>query len=78
MVFVTVDRLSKRAVLVLCYKKTTTAKEMVRLWVRYVFPWIGLPDSIVSDRGGQFISEFWNEVCQILRIKIKLLIVRHA
>jgi hypothetical protein len=78
MVFVTVDRLSKRAVSVPCHKKTTTAKEMARLWVRYVFPWTGLPDSIVSDRGGQFISEFWNEVCQILRIKIKLSTARHA
>jgi hypothetical protein len=78
MVFVTVDRLSKRPVSMPCHKKTTTAKEMARLWIRYVFPWTGLPDSIVSDRGGQFVSEFWNEVCRILRIKIKLSTARHA
>ncbi|KAE8555297.1 hypothetical protein EYB25_003845 [Talaromyces marneffei] len=61
-----------------CHKKTTTAKEMARLWIRYVFPWTGLPDSIVSDRGGQFVSEFWSEVCRILRIKLKLSTARHA
>lgn len=77
-VFVTVDRLSKRTVSVPCHKKTTTAKEMARLWIRYIFPWIGLPDSIVSDRGGQFVSEFWGEVCRILRIKLKLSTARHA
>jgi hypothetical protein len=52
MVFVTVDRLSKRPVSVPCHKKTMTAKEMARLWVRYIFLWTGLLDSIVSDRGG--------------------------
>ena len=77
-VFVTVDRLSKRPVSVPCYKKTAIAKEMPRLWIRYVFPWTGLPDSIVSDRGGQFVSESWNEVCRILRIKLKLSTARHA
>jgi hypothetical protein len=77
-VFVTVDRLSKRPVSMPCKKKTATAMEMARLWIRYVFPWTGLPDSIVSDRGGQFVSEFWNEVCRILQIKVKLSTARHA
>lgn len=77
-VFMTIDHLSKRAVSVPCHKKTTTAKEMARLWIRYMFPWTGLPDSIISDHGGQFISEFWNKVCQILKIKIKLSTTKHA
>lgn len=57
-VFVTVDRLSKRAVAVPYCKETVTAKEMARLWIRYVFPWTGLPDNIIQDRGGPFVSEF--------------------
>jgi hypothetical protein len=36
------------------------------------YPWVEMPDSIVSDRGGQFISEFWDEFCRILGIKKKL------
>jgi hypothetical protein len=58
MVFVIVDRLSKRPVSVPCHKKIMTAKEIARLWVWYIFLWTGLPDSIVLDRGGQFVLEF--------------------
>ena len=32
----------------------------------------GLPESIVSDRGGQFISEFWKALCERLGIKSAL------
>ncbi|KAK9649268.1 hypothetical protein HCH54_010284 [Aspergillus fumigatus] len=69
--FVVVDRLTKRPVAVPCYK-TTTAKDMARLFLQYIYPWTGLPETIVSDRGGQFISEFWDELCKILQIQIKL------
>jgi len=76
-VFVTVDRLTKRPVSIPCHKGVT-ARDMAKLWIRYIFPWTGLPDSIVSDRGGQFISEFWGEACRILHIKVKLSTARHA
>ncbi|KAI7969146.1 hypothetical protein EIK77_006051 [Talaromyces pinophilus] len=78
MVFVTVDHLSKRPVSMPYHKKTTTTREMARLWIQFVFPWTGLPDSIVSNQGGQFVSEFWNKACRILQIKIKLSTARHA
>ena len=31
-----------------------------------------MPESIVSDRGPQFISDFWDEFCRILGIQLKL------
>jgi hypothetical protein len=49
-VFVVVDRLSKWGVSIPCFK-TTTAKEMAGLFLRYIYPWVGLPDSIVLDQG---------------------------
>ncbi|EED18927.1 retrotransposon polyprotein, putative [Talaromyces stipitatus ATCC 10500] len=76
-VFVVVDRLGKRPVSIPCHK-TVTAKEMARLFIRFVLPWAGLPDSIVSDRGPQFVSEFWQEVCRILGVTIKLSTADHA
>ncbi|KAL1979106.1 hypothetical protein VTN96DRAFT_6844 [Rasamsonia emersonii] len=75
-VFVVVDRLSKRPVSVPCHK-TITARQMARLYVDHVYRWTGPPDTIVSDRGGQFISEFWDEVCKILRVKLKLSTSHH-
>jgi transposase InsO family protein len=75
-VFVIVDRLSKRPISIPCHK-TVTAKEMAQLYIDHVYRWTGPPDTIVSDRGGQFISEFWNEVCRILGIKLKLSTSHH-
>ena len=75
-IFVIVDRLNKVLVLIFCQKETT-AKGMARLWLENVFRWTGPPDSIVSDRGGQFVSEFWSEVCRCLGIKLKLSTAHH-
>jgi transposase InsO family protein len=70
-VLVVVDWLSKRAVL-MPYYKTTSVREMARLFIEHIYRWKGPPDIIVSDQGRQFVSEFWNEVYSILGIKLKL------
>ncbi|KAI3220470.1 hypothetical protein DTO012A9_10171 [Penicillium roqueforti] len=75
-VFVIVDRLSKRPISIPCYKDTN-AKQMARLFMDNVIRITGIPETIVSDRGGQFISEFWTEFCRILGIKRKLSTVYH-
>ena len=68
---VVMDRLSKKPLSVPCHK-TITAKGLAALflvhWVRH----FGMPDSIVSDRGAQFVSVFWQELCRILGTKVKL------
>jgi transposase InsO family protein len=47
------------------------------LFVRDVWKLHGLPDSIVSDRGPPFISEFWKAVCYRLQINISLSTAYH-
>jgi transposase InsO family protein len=69
--YVVIDRLSKQSISIPCYK-TTTAKDMAQLYVSYVYRHRGAPQTIVSDRGPQFISDFWNEFCRILGTKLKL------
>jgi transposase InsO family protein len=71
MAFVVIDRLSKQSISIPCYK-TSTAKDMARLYIIYVYRYRGVPESIVSDRGPQFISDFWDEFCRILGVKLKL------
>jgi hypothetical protein len=56
-VFVVIDRLSKQAVSMPCYK-TITAKEIARLYITHIYRYYGLLMSIVSDRGPQFVSKF--------------------
>jgi hypothetical protein len=69
--YVVIDRLSKRAYSLPCYK-TTTAKDMAYLFIANVYRTHGPPDTIVSDRGPQFISGIWTEFCRILGIRLKL------
>jgi len=56
-VFVVIDRLSKQAISIPCYK-TVTAEDMAQLYITYVYRYYGPPESIVSDRGPQFVSQF--------------------
>ncbi|EED23129.1 retrotransposon polyprotein, putative [Talaromyces stipitatus ATCC 10500] len=76
-VFVIVDRFSKIPISVPCHKNID-AQGLARLWVKHTYPRTGPPDSIVSDRGPQFVSEFWGEVCRILGIKVVLSMADHA
>jgi predicted aspartyl protease len=69
-VFVVIDRLSKQAFSIPCFK-TTTAKDMARLYIQNIYRIRGAPESIVSDRGPQFTSDFWDEFCRILGICLK-------
>ena len=48
--FVIVDRLSKQAFSI-PYFKTTTAKDMARLYIHNIYRIRGALESIVSDRG---------------------------
>ena len=75
-VLVIMDRLSKESISIPCHK-TTTAEEMAFLFICHVWRYFGPPDSIVSDRGPQFISAFWTEFCRILGVKIKLSTAHH-
>lgn len=69
--YVVIDRLSKQSTSI-PYYKTTTTKDIVQLYVSYIYRYRGAPQTIISDRGPQFISDFWNEFCRILGIKLKL------
>jgi hypothetical protein len=71
MVIILVDRFGKRPFLIPCYKNID-AKEVARLYIHYIYRIYGLLDTIISDRGPQFISAFWNEFTRILGIRLKL------
>ena len=76
MVAIFVDRLSKKMVTI-PVKDTITAREMVPLFLTHIIRHVGIPDSIVSDRGPQFISDFWNEFCRRIGTKLKLSTANH-
>ena len=54
-----------------------TANGTVRLFLHYVWKLHGLPQSIVSDRGPQFVAEFMQELYRLLDITIALSTAYH-
>jgi len=67
---VVVDRLTKLAHVIPC--SDISAPTTAKLFLRHVWKHHGLPSSIVSDRGSQFISAFWDHLCQRLGIQANL------
>jgi transposase InsO family protein len=76
MAMVVVDRFGKRPITIPCYK-TVDAPAMAWLFICYIFRYFGPPDTIVSDRGPQFVSAFWKEFTRILGVKLKLSTAYH-
>jgi transposase InsO family protein len=70
-IWVVVDRLSKMRHLVPC-RNDTDGRKSGEMFIREVFKLHGLPDTIVSDRGPQFASEFWRHVCERFGIERRL------
>ena len=53
-------------------KKTITGEDTAKLFIDNIYQYHGLPDDIVSDRGPQFVSKFWQSLFKILKVEIKL------
>uniref|UniRef100_A0A670ILS5 Gypsy retrotransposon integrase-like protein 1 n=1 Tax=Podarcis muralis TaxID=64176 RepID=A0A670ILS5_PODMU len=75
-VLVVVDLFTKMAHFIPC-AKVATAEQTAKLFIDHVFKVHGLPRSILSDRGRQFVSSFWQKLLGILHVKISLSLARH-
>ncbi|MBW0475558.1 hypothetical protein O181_015273 [Austropuccinia psidii MF-1] len=62
-----VDRFSKMEIFISAYG-TITALESAQIFISHVFSKHGLPVSIVSDRRSLFVSSFWTNLYQQLKI----------
>ena len=54
------------------YRDTCTAEQLADLYVRNIFCLHGLPKTVISDQGMQFIAKFWKGLCNILKIEALL------
>ncbi|MBW0557182.1 hypothetical protein O181_096897 [Austropuccinia psidii MF-1] len=66
-ILVAVDRFSKKAIFIPDYG-TITALDLAQIFIGHVFSKNGLSVSIVSDIGSLFVSSFWTQLCQQLKI----------
>ncbi|KAI0995914.1 Transposon Ty3-I Gag-Pol polyprotein [Podosphaera aphanis] len=73
--FVVVDRMTKQVHIIPC--QDLSSKNTAYMFYKECFRLHGLPDSIVSDRGTQFTSEFWKWICKLLQIDHRLSTAYH-
>ncbi|MBW0523262.1 hypothetical protein O181_062977, partial [Austropuccinia psidii MF-1] len=66
-ILVIVDRFSKMAVFIPTMSSMSSL-ELAHLFIKNIFSKHGLPSIIVSDRGSLFVSWFWTNLCQKLKI----------
>ena len=69
-IMVVTDRLSKSIIAV--PMKETRAIDVAQTLLEHIFQHHGLPTAIVSDRGTQFVSMLWTEVCRLVKITQRL------
>jgi len=75
-ILVICNRLSKMAHFVTTTKETM-AKGLARLFRDNVWKLHGLPESVISDRGPQFVAELTRELDKMLKIEMRMLRVFH-
>jgi hypothetical protein len=56
-IFVVIDRLSKQAISLSCYK-IIIFEDMARFYISAIYRYKGPSKSIILDRGPQFVSSF--------------------
>ena len=69
-IIIVTDRLSK-SIIVLPMKETR-AIDVAQTLLEHIFQHHGLPTAIVSNRGTQFVSMLWTEVCRLVKITWRL------
>src|SRR5579863_3005834 len=66
-----------KAALVIPCKETMGTKEMAKLYLTQVFPFIGIPSKLISDQDTRFTSRLFKEICNLLQIKQNISSVYH-
>ncbi|MBW0571807.1 hypothetical protein O181_111522, partial [Austropuccinia psidii MF-1] len=75
-ILVTLDRFLKTAVFIPTMSSITSL-DLAHLFIKNIFSKHGLPSRIVSDRGPFFVSSFWTNLCQQLKISRDLSTAYH-
>lgn len=68
-ILVIVDRASKQGIFIPCHNNITS-EQLARLFLIYVFSKHGVPGHITSDRGSEFVSQFFQALAKALDMKL--------
>jgi hypothetical protein len=76
-ILVVTCRFSKFLFAMPCFQ-TATHKDVARMWYEHVYPTAGVPLTIVSDRGPQFIADMWTSFMAALGVDTRFSTPGHA
>ncbi|KAG2760677.1 hypothetical protein PC116_g9618 [Phytophthora cactorum] len=76
-IWVVVDRLTKRSHFIPT-TQNVSAPEVATLFIDNIWRLHGMPHNIVSDRGSEFTSGFWNQVFANVGTKLKMTVAYRA
>jgi hypothetical protein len=76
-ILVIMDRLNKRSFSLLTHK-TCTAANLAELYYTFLWRIFGTSETIISDRGPQFVTEFSKELAKFTGITLQRSIAEHA
>jgi len=68
-ILVIVDRLTKQAIFIPAHD-TITSMDLARLFVLHVFSKHGVPSHVTSDRGSEFVSNFFRSLDTALDMQL--------
>jgi hypothetical protein len=68
-IWVIIDRLTKTAHFLMVHT-TYSAKKYAKVYLDQIFRLHGVPKTIISDRGAQFIARFWEQLQSALGTKL--------
>jgi len=58
-----------KAVILLPCREEIDSLEFVWLYLKHVFPFVGMPTKVISDWDPKFILKVFQEICELLKIK---------
>jgi hypothetical protein len=64
-----IDHNCTKAVILVPCKETIDAEGVAKLFKDRIFPFVGLPKCIISDRDPHFTSTFFKELCKQLEVR---------
>jgi len=59
---------TKAVILLLC-KEEIDSMGVAKLYLKHVFPYMGIPERVISDRDPRFTSKVFRELCTLLKVK---------
>ena len=58
-----------KAIILLPCKEEIDSMGVARLYLKHVFPYVGIPERVISDQDPRFTSKVFRELCTLLKVK---------